>query len=290
MSRYIGWSIDIRGASSWYPALLATRHHNFFRPVTLTGISPGTDSKGGRGTDWFLSGCTDNGHVFWHSEERLSVKVATTPCALKADYLARMADALLHPEQEIPPSPFERFDEDLLVSFLDDRPLERCAFEECMKWTQERKYAFLELRGSVNLSDSLSVPSMWDHSFEFAGRATDGTIVSGGPFVECKVSTPDERQDRAHLSVDTIFSTIWLKHPEEVRSAHTLGGRATPELADELLARLVDLCRTIAASSVDKITYSSLCVGDTFRRYDGGRICQAFREGLRELSIPCEEI
>jgi len=289
VSRYIGWNIDIQGASSWYPALLATLDHAFFQPVTLTGISPGRDSDGRRGTDWFLSGCTDSGHAFWYSEKRLSVKVAATPCPLKADFLARMADALLNQRPE-PASPFERFDEDLLVSFLEDRPLERSAFEECLKWTQERKFASLELRGSVNLSDSLSVPSIWDRSFDFAGRATDGTIVRGGPFVECNVSTPDEGQDRARLSVDTVFSTIWLRHPEEVRGVHSLGGRATPELADVFLARLVDLCRTIAATSVDKVTYSSLCVGDTFRSYDGDRIYQAFRSGLRDLVIPCEEI
>jgi len=176
-----------------------------------------------------------------------------------------------------------------MTSFVSEPSLDQRVFEECQGWINAHKYACLTLYGTVDLSSNDSPEIRWKDSYEFGLLDSQGSLFMKGPFVEIKVSTPDDWKDKARISV-YADSTIWLRHPEEVRNAHALGGRMTPDLADQLLSRFIDLCRMVATPNRDKIIYSSLGIGDDFLRYDGARIQNAFTTGLQDLNLPWQDI
>jgi hypothetical protein len=248
------------------------------------------------GTHWFFSGCDVSGFVAeraWTSGRiPRDVFVSRFTSEEHTRYLNRIADRLLHSQPSdfsVEECPFDTFVPEYLTSFVSEPSLDPRVFEECQDWIEAQEYAGLSLYGTVDLSANDSSDSRWKESYEFGHPDSQGNLVMKGPFVEIKVSTPDDRENKARITV-YADSTIWLRHPEEVRNAHALGGRMTPGLGDEFLSRLIGLCRTIATSNRDKIIYSSFGIGDSFLRYDGERIRNAFTNGLQDLNLPWHDI
>lgn len=291
MSQYISFDVEVVPAAACFDVLRSVWCTEFFKPAALTGCS----YRKKRSLHFVLSGYEVlrfiGAQLSGKSRIPKSVEILAETGDKTYEYLSGIATDLRRKKlRELTaakhPS-FARFDNDLLFSFLDEPPLTPAVLSSAAKWFESNNHSLFELSGTVDLSDNGDGAPPWGRSFEYAALNSKGKPVSGGHVVSILFSAPDGGEDKARL---TVFagSTIWLRHPDRVRNPHSLGGRASPEMADKLLSRLVGLCRQLAEPNVNRITYSSLGIGDSFFRFDGKRIEDFFQSGVGDLHLPSE--
>lgn len=264
------------------PALFKTAFsHPFFTPVAAGGIAGQRKRQ-----HWFFAGrvLEDFGLTnFLEAHETGSVHYADLESPAERDYLLHIAQRARNrsfPKDLL--SPFEVAYQEVGATFLKEPfALRPTVLDEYGRWSASYKRWNFKLYGTVKLAvrDRGDLP--WDRALRriVPSDAKLGGPSQGLPFLNIyELGKSSEAQEMPPHTSLTIFSGtfVWLAQ------AGTLGGLVGPDEADENLAGLVSLARSLAEDSGERLDSILVRFDGSIFRKEQDRLCRAFA-GLAEV-------
>ena len=264
------------------PVLLETVFsHPFFTPVAAGGMAGQRKRH-----HWLFAGraLEDFGLTsFWRAAETGSVHYVEPESWAERDYLlhiAQWARKRRFPDDLL--SPFEVAHHEVGATFLKEPfALRATVLDEYARWSASYKRWNFELYGAVKLAvrDRGRLP--WDRALRHIepSHAKSGGFSYGPPFLNIyELGESSEVQEgQPHTSL-TIYSGsfVWLAQAKD------LGGLVGPDEADENLAGLVSLARSLAEDSGERLDSILVRFDGSIFRDEQDRLRRAFA-GLAEV-------